>query len=63
MTLEFHMRFLWSIEHFTSQQADRSWFRFAMGLLEFFIDIFLGRTTAVGSTLPPTEMVIRGISW
>jgi len=34
-----------------------------MELLEFFIDIILGRTTALGSTQPPTEMITRGISW
>ena len=47
----------------TALQAGRSWVRFPMVSLEFFIDSLSGRTMALGSTQPLTEMSTRTISW
>ena len=47
----------------TALQAGRSRVRFPMVSLEFFIDNPSGRTMALGSTQPLTEMSTRNISW
>jgi hypothetical protein len=48
----------------TALQAGRSRVRFPIMLLEYFTDIILaGRTMALGSTQPLTEMSARGIFW
>ena len=48
----------------TALQARRSWVRFLMVSLEFFIDINpSGRTVALGYSQPLTEMSTRSISW
>jgi len=44
-------------------QAGRSRVRFPMVSLEFFNDNTSGRTMALGSTQPLTEMSTRNISW
>ena len=44
----------------TALQARRSWVRFPMVSLDFFIDIIL---PALGSTQPLTEMSTRNVSW
>jgi hypothetical protein len=44
----------------TELQAGRSWVRFTMVSLEYFIE---GRTMALGLTQPLTEMSTRNISW
>ena len=44
-------------------QAGRSRVRFSMVSFEFFIDNPSGRTMALGSTQPLTEMSTRNISW
>jgi hypothetical protein len=41
----------------------RSWIRFPMAPLEFFIDNPSGRTMALGLTQPLTEISTRSISW
>jgi hypothetical protein len=47
----------------TALQAGRSRVRFPMVSLEFFIDNPSGRTMALGSTQPLTEMSTRNLSW
>jgi hypothetical protein len=47
----------------TALQAGRSRVRFPMVSLEFFIDSSFGRTMALGSTQPLTQMSTRNISW
>ena len=45
-------------------EPERSPVRFPMVSLEFFIDVFFsGRSMALGSIQPLTEMSIRRISW
>jgi hypothetical protein len=44
-------------------QAGRSRVRFPIMSLEFFIDNTSGRTMALGSTQPPTEISTRNTSW
>ena len=44
-------------------KVGRSRARFPMVSLEFFIDNRSGRTMALGSTQPLTEMSTRNISW
>ena len=50
--------------HVAAPQAGRSWVRFPMVSLEFFIDIILPAAIwPWGLTQPPKEMSIRNISW
>jgi hypothetical protein len=53
----------WSSGWGTVLQTGRSQYRFPMLSLEFFIDNPSGRTMALGSTQPLTEMSTRNISW
>jgi hypothetical protein len=45
----------------TAPQVGRSRFRFPIVLMELFISS--GRTMALGSTQPPTEISTMNISW